>query len=274
MREHFFVSKRISDFYNQASEERRLNTIMGGYEFERVKQLIQKYILKEPSTILDIGGGTGKYAEWLALQNHEVHLVDPILKHIKKAESRAKQLKNPFFFKQGNAQRLAYPDDFADLVIMHGPLYHLQQKKECKQAIQEAKRVLKKEGILLGFAINYTASTIAGLVNGHIHNHDFFKMCKEELTTGMHNPPHTLPWLLAEAFYHRLDELKQAFLEEDFEYINTYAVEGITWIDKDYFTSMSHIKTKRTLNELLALTENNKDLMALSPHMMIAVKKS
>ncbi|WP_350284380.1 class I SAM-dependent methyltransferase [uncultured Croceitalea sp.] len=267
------VSLAIEEFYNRASEETRLNGMMGQLEFDRVKTLIEKYLSNEPITVLDIGGGTGKYAEWLSLKGHYVHLIEPISKHLKKANKRSKKLDNPFSVKRGNAQHLAYPNDFADVVVMHGPLYHLQESEERREAIKEAKRVLKEEGVLLAFAINYTASTIAGLQGGHIHDPAFFKMCAEELSTGLHRPPKTLPWLLAEGYYHKPGELEQEFMDEGFEHLDTYAVEGITWLDKDYFSNMSNSSTRKTLNDLLILTERDKNLLALSPHMMIALRR-
>lgn len=98
-------------------------------------------------------------------------------------------------------------------------------------------------------------------------------MCKEELTTGVHNPPNDFPWLLAEAYYHKPEELKEEFQGQDLIYLNTYAIEGIAWLDKNYFTSMSNERTKKTLMDLIDITENDTNLLAFSPHMMIASKK-
>jgi hypothetical protein len=98
-------------------------------------------------------------------------------------------------------------------------------------------------------------------------------MCKNELTTGVHNPPDDFSWLLAEAYYHKPAELKDEFIQKGLIYINTYAVEGMVWLDKDYFINMLNHKKKNTLLELMQLTENDPFLLSLSPHMMIAVKK-
>lgn len=110
-------------------------------------------------------------------------------------------------------------------------------------------------------------------MNGLIHKPTFFAMCKEELKTGIHNPPSDFPWLLAEAYYHRPEELKEEFVEQEFTHLNTYAVEGMIWLDKDYFASMLNEKKKKTLIELARITENDVCLLSFSPHMMIAVKK-
>ena len=230
-------------------------------------------MIEDGAAIIDVGGGTGKYSEWLAKNNHTVHLVEPVLKHIKLAEKRAKKLQNPFSVTIGEATKLPYKDNSADLVILHGPLYHLQEKEAREKTIKEAKRVVKKGGIILGFAINSCASTVAGLMQGFIHENSFFNMCKEELTTGIHNPPKAFPWLLAEAYYHKPEELKSEFEEQDLETLNIYAVEGMIWLDKEYFANMLSAKKRKTLLELQKITENDASLLAFSPHIMIAVMK-
>ncbi|WP_074406600.1 class I SAM-dependent methyltransferase [Aquimarina megaterium] len=267
------ISRNIELFYNTASEETRLNKGMGVFEFERIKSLIEKYISSSPLNIIDIGGGTGKYSEWLANKGHQVHLVEPIPKHIKIAQNRADKLKNRFSVHWGESRKLEFPNNFADLILLHGPLYHLQKKEDRALSIREAKRVLKNNGIILGFAINYTASTLVGLLNGLIHKKTFFEMCKDELTNGIHNPPDDFPWLLAEAYYHKPEQLKNEFISQELTYLTTYAVEGMAWLDKNYFTNMLNDKKKETLLELMQITENDSYLLPFSPHMMIAVKK-
>ncbi|MBB5436748.1 SAM-dependent methyltransferase [Pedobacter sp. AK017] len=267
------ISRDIELFYNKASEETRLNKGMGVFEFERIKSLIEKYVPPTFTKIIDVGGGTGKYSEWLAKKGHEIYLIEPIFKHIQIAKDRASKLKNKYSVYLGEARNLDFPDNFADMIILHGPLYHLQKKEDREKAIREAKRVVKKDGIILGFSINYTASTLVGLLQGLIHKGTFFNMCKEELTTGIHNPPNDFPWLLAEAYYHKPNELKDEFVKEDLTYINTYAVEGMAWLDKDYFLNLLDMKKRKTLMELIQITENDSYLLPFSPHMMIAAKK-
>jgi ubiquinone/menaquinone biosynthesis C-methylase UbiE len=267
------ISRDIELFYNKASEETRLDKGMGVFEFERIKSLIEKYIPSSFSKIIDVGGGTGKYSEWLAKKGHQVYLIEPVSKHIEIAKNRANKLKNKFCLQLGESRKLKFPNNYADLIILHGPLYHLQKKEDRDLTISEAKRVLKNDGIILGFAINYTASTLVGLLNGLIHKNSFFKMCKEELTTGIHNPPNDFPWLLAEAYYHKPEQLKEEFINQELTYLNTYAIEGMAWLDKDYFSNMLNETKKKTLTELTKVTENDSYLLPFSPHMMIAVKK-
>jgi len=267
------IAPDIDNFYSATSEEGRLQLGLGPLEFERNKELISRYLPKK-GVVIDVGGGPGIYSEWLAGMGHEVHLVDPVEKHIKQANKRSKQAKKPFISILGEAQKLDLPDNFADVVILHGPLYHLQLKEERLKAITEAKRVLKPKGIVLGFAINHSASSIAALLNGFIHTPEILQMCVDELTSGLHNPPRNMPGILPQAYFHRPEQLRDEFEEAGMTYINTYAVEGMVWLDKNYFETRGDEKKKAALMELLKLTENDQALLALSPHMMIAAKKN
>lgn len=274
MKKTSLIDDSIDRFYSVSSEETRLQNGLGPLEFERNKALILKYLFNKRSCIVDVGGGPGLYAAWLAELGHSVYLVDPVAKHIAQAEKRAAGLKNPFKALLAEARHLDLPDHTADVVILHGPLYHLQQKEERLRAIGEAKRTLKKGGHLLGFAINRSASTIACLLNGLIHDKAFFKICCDELSTGQHDPPPGWPGILPRAYCHWPSELQQEIAEAGLECVSLHAVEGCVWLDKHYFQSRSVPEKRATLDDLLKLTEQDAALLAFSPHLMIAAKKS
>lgn len=130
------INKQIEFFYSWVSEETRLDKGMGVFEFERTKSLIDRYLVTKSARIVDVAGGTGKYAEWLSHEGHTVFLVDPVAKHIERAKQRAKTLKNKFHVRLGEAGDLNFPDNFADMVNLHGPLYHLQKKSDREKSDQ------------------------------------------------------------------------------------------------------------------------------------------
>jgi len=266
------INSNIDNFYTATSEEGRLEIGLGPLEFERCKDLISRYLPKK-GVIADVGGGPGVYAEWLASMGHDVHLIEPVEKHIKQANKRSKQGKKPFKAVLGEAQKLDLPDSFADVVIMHGPLYHLQFKKDRLKALSEAKRVLKPGGVILAFAINHSASAIVYFLNGAIHIPEINQMCREELTTGLHHPPPNVPGIFTTSFFHRPKQLRDELEEAGFVYNNTFAIEGMIWLDKNYFETRADDKKKTAVMELLKLTESDPELLTLSPHMMIAGRK-
>lgn len=271
MKHRSLINKEVDVFYSDTAEETRLQIGLGPLEFERNKDLISRFIPKKSCVILDIGGGPGIYSEWLAKKGNTVYLVDPVLKHIQQAKKRAKKVN--FECIHGEARHLKFQDNFADIVILHGPLYHLQDRKERMECLNEARRVLKPGGIVLGFAINYTASTIASLTQGVIGNIEFFQMCREELTSGIHNAPKSMPGMLPYAYYHKQENLREEIEESNFKYLDIYAVEGFVWLDKNYFESQSNPSKQKILMEILKLTEKDRNLISFSPHMMIAAQK-
>jgi SAM-dependent methyltransferase len=268
-----YIEPAIAAFYERSSEEHRLALGLGPLELERNQLLIHKFLPQGPGLIADIGGGPGIYAAWLAGLGHEVCLVDPVEKHIVQAKKRSGRSKHSFQCIQGEARQLPLMDNCADLVILHGPLYHLQSEIDRIAAIREARRICKPGGTVLGFAIGFAASTLVGLLNGLLADPDFFAMCRSELTTGMHDAPESWPGLLPEAFYHRPEELDKEFRAAGLEPLATFAVEGMIWLDSKYFEHMGKPAMKSRLLQLLALTEQDPALLALSPHMMLAARK-
>ena len=267
------ISKELEEFYKNAAEEKRLMYGLGPLELERNQELIGRFLPKKGGIVLDIGGGPGVYSEWLAISGYRVFLVDPVAKHIQQAQKRSAKLKNPFKAILGEARSLEFDDSSADLVILHGPLYHLQQRTDRITALREAYRVLKSGGILLGFAINYPISTLTGLLNGMIHDRQFYEMCLDELTTGIHNAPAAWPGVLSEAYFHKPEQLLAEVTETGFTRSQLFAVEGMIWLDSKYFETRTDTAKKEKMMDILRQTEQDQALLAFSPHMMVCGMK-
>ena len=110
----------------------------------RTQELILRY-LKPLMTIADIGGATGAYSFWLHDMGHKLHLLDAAEFHIEAATRTSISENRPLAsILLGDARQLPYDDEQFDLVLLFGPLYHLQEKVDRMKSIAEAKRVLKK----------------------------------------------------------------------------------------------------------------------------------
>ncbi|HEX3792129.1 MAG TPA: methyltransferase domain-containing protein [Pseudonocardiaceae bacterium] len=64
-----------------AENTRLSRTPHGRLEFLRTQELLRQ-VLATPTRVLDVGGGTGVHAEWLARDGHSVHLIDVVPAHV------------------------------------------------------------------------------------------------------------------------------------------------------------------------------------------------
>ena len=70
--------REMLSYYEGFDEAGRLESGEGSLELARMKDLIQRFLASPPQVVLDIGGGPGRYACWLARNGHGVHLVDAV----------------------------------------------------------------------------------------------------------------------------------------------------------------------------------------------------
>ena len=199
------MDAQIVDFYENCAEAGRLERRLGIIEFYRTKEILGQY-LQQGSVIYDVGGGIGMYARWLAAQGHQVHLLELAGAQVDYAREYmmaagtvgGTEVPNPdgvkFAAEKADARALPRPDESADAVLLMGPLYHLQKTEDRMLALSEARRVLKKGGLLAAAGISkYSSATWA--LSTYSDGNDFFEddvyfnMLREEITTGNHNRP-------------------------------------------------------------------------------------
>src|SRR5438034_5060370 len=107
----------IQRYYDRDREDGRLAAGGSRVELARTQELLQRYLPAPPATILDVGGGTGVYADWLADLGYQIHLVDPIPLHVDRAQARAAaRTTNPFTAAVGDARQLDAADASVDVV--------------------------------------------------------------------------------------------------------------------------------------------------------------
>ncbi|MCG3219631.1 MAG: methyltransferase domain-containing protein [Candidatus Heimdallarchaeota archaeon] len=92
--------------------------------------------------ILDLGGGTGQVAKHLVKYAKETVIVDPSVSMIEKANKKSTKIKTTL----GVAEKIPYPDNYFDKVLIYDALHHMQ---EPITGLKEAIRVLKPDGKLI-----------------------------------------------------------------------------------------------------------------------------
>lgn len=168
-------------YYNKFNEDKRLTRRHGYVEFVTSMKYIHKYLEKfNNPKILDIGAGTGRYSVALAEEGYDVTAVELVkynLGILKKKNSSVKAY-------QGNATKLSrFEDESFDLTLLFGPMYHLYSHEDKLKALNEAKRVTKKGGIIL---VAYVMNEYSVITYGFKQNN--IKECMEnnKLTKDFH----------------------------------------------------------------------------------------
>lgn len=266
--------KEVYEFYNNGAEIDRLEHGLGIVEFYRSKEIISQYIT-EKSTIYDIGGGIGKYSEWLAELGHNITLIELAPTAVAYAK---KNMTMPYIAEVGDAREINKPDESADVVLLMGPLYHLQNKSDREKALSEAYRVLKKGGLLIVAGISKFSSTTWALsVYGNgcdfIDDDIYMNMLKQELTTGRHDRPNEYPFIIANAYFHTIDGLRDEVCDSGFEILNYHAVEGCLWITPELDEKWQDMNSRKRLLDIIHTTEHEETLMGLSPHFLVIGRK-
>lgn len=147
-------SEKVNAIYRLFNENSRLNHSKAArVEFLTTTRYIEQY-LKPGMRIMDIGAGAGEYSIHFALKGYQVDAIELSDANV---EAFSKKITSDMklSLKKGNALDLsAYDAETFDIVLLFGPLYHLVDRKDRDRCIQEAKRVLKKDGILFVAFIN------------------------------------------------------------------------------------------------------------------------
>ena len=267
---------KVVEYYNGFDEQARLSNNWGQIEFLRTQNIISRYLKKVPSVILDVGGAAGRYSCWLALEGHEVHLIDPVPLHIQQAQAASNaQPKAPLAScSVGDARQLEFDDEIADAVLLLGPLYHLVESEDRKRCLSEAYRVLKTGGHLFAVGISRFASTIDGLDSGYFLDPLFRKIMQDDLETGQHRNPTEHPAYFMDTFFHHPDELKAEVAGSRFKIAGLFAVEGISYLMKDLEKNWNIEGYREFLLEIIGKIEEEASLIGASPHIMCVGVKS
>lgn len=265
----------VYEFYNSGAEIGRLEKGLGKVEFYRTKEILKKYITTSNNVIYDVGGGIGVYSSLLSDMNNKVHLLELSPNAVEYAN---KNKKNNFISEVCDARKINRPNESADIVLLMGPLYHLQNLDDRIKVLNEAKRVLKKGGLLFTVGISKFSSTTwalstYGKENNLLENSAYINMIEDELTSGIHNRPKEYPYLIAQAYFHTPLELQKEIESVGFKTLEKLAIEGIIWFTPCLNEKWEDAKSRDKLLDIIHLTENEEEIMGMSPHFMVVSMK-
>jgi len=153
------TTKIIRDYYDTCVED-EWNRIVNRPEFLLTCRMLNRYI-QPGDTVLDIGGGPGRYSLYLAERGSIVTLFDLSPENTKFAAAQAAKVGLSIKTITGDAREA---DKLAtgqfDHVLLMGPMYHLLEEPDRVKAVKAAINLLKPGGIIYISFIN----SFAGIV--------------------------------------------------------------------------------------------------------------
>ena len=236
----------------QGGEVDRLN---GGFpagplEFERTKEIITRSVAK-PLDVLDVGGGTGVYASWLADRGDQVRLVDPVPFHVEYARSADPRIRANV----GDARKLSQTEESADIVLLLGPLYHLTESSDRLRALAEARRVLKPGGFLFAAGISRYAAMFDLLVRlGRLHEPHIFQAVRDAVDTGVFRGD--VSNLFTTAYFHLPQEFADEIRRSSLELEALLNIEGPAFLLNDFQRSWTDPLKRDAILKIARLVES------------------
>jgi SAM-dependent methyltransferase len=217
------------DHYALGVERDRLAGGTSRLEFARTKEILERTLPPAPATILDVGGGPGAYAGWLASRGYAVHLVDAVPLHVEQAETAARS--GPAFtVALGDARELEQDDDTFDAVLLLGPLYHLTERGDRVRALREARRVVRGDGPIAIALISRFVSLLDGLTSGYLGDPDVDRIVERDLREGQHRNPTGRVELFTTAYFHHPDDVEPELDEAGLRLEGMFGLEGPGWL--------------------------------------------
>jgi SAM-dependent methyltransferase len=262
-------------YYAESDEAARLQTGWFRLEHARTQELILRHLPPAPATVIDVGGGAGVYACWLAERGYTVHLIDPVPKHVEQARTvSGRQRKHPLASAEiGDARHLSHADATADAVLLLGPLYHLVEKEDRLACLREAHRVLRPGGFVWGAGISHFASLFDSLSNGFFDDPAFAPILAHDLEDGQHRNPTDNPIYFTDAYFHRPGELSREFLATGFHVGAVLAIEGPGWLARDFDRLWNDPVQRERLLAVVRKVEKEPSVLGASSHIMAIGRK-
>lgn len=194
-------------------------------EYAVTLRLLDQHLPPPPAAVLVVGAGPGRYALALAKRGYAVTLIDmsgPALAYARR-QAAAGGLELEGYLRRDARDVHDFADGTFDAVLLLGPLYHLPGEAARLEAVREARRVLRPDGVLIASFITRFA--------------EFRRLATEEPDSYLKERTH-FDRLLREGTHDRLgnaapayfahpDEVEPLMRAGGFEPVATVGVEGI-----------------------------------------------
>ena len=159
------------DDHDEAEWERLTATLHGRLEWEGTVEQLES-ALPDSGRVLDVGGGAGRYAVWLADRGYDVTLVDPSEGQRELAREKVAEQGHGerVTVRAGDVRDLAFDRNGFDATLCLGdPLSHVLDADERAAAAWELRRVTEPGGPVVASVMGRLNWMVLYLVSGTSH---------------------------------------------------------------------------------------------------------
>jgi SAM-dependent methyltransferase len=256
-------------YYERDKERDRLATGVGRLEFVRTVAVVERTLPPPPATIADIGGGPGRYTDWLLESGYQVVHRDLVASHVDHVRRRHGDTVDT---KVADARRLDLADNSVDVVLLLGPLYHLAEADDRVLALSEARRIVRPGGVVHAAVISRWAARLHGVLVDNVHESHpvILELIDEMERTGWMAP-------IAEGgfngFAHRPDQLRDEVSAAGLQLRSLVTLEGAATGLPDIDERLDNPAKRSLLLETLGAVEAVPELLGIGPHLLATATK-
>ncbi|WP_369260223.1 class I SAM-dependent methyltransferase [Streptomyces sp. R35] len=259
------LAEEITAYYERDNEDGRLRKGSGRLEFWRTQDVLRRLLPPAPAKVLDVGGGSGVHAQWLAADGYDVELLDPVPLHVERAARLPGVTAHV-----GDARALRLPDESADVVLLLGPLYHLPEREDRVRALGEARRVVRPGGVVVAATINRFAGLHDTLSTGLYFDPDRRPQIESAARDGRMRPTGGDKSLFTTAYFHQPADVLDEFAAAGLAPSGQYGVEGAAWLMGDVSAWLDDPGRRESVLRAVRQTESEPSLLGVSGHLLTA----
>jgi SAM-dependent methyltransferase len=262
------MNRELQAYYALDKERDRLSTGVGRIEYLRTVEVIQRTLPPPGAIVADVGGGPGRYTDWLVEAGYEVihrDVVDHHVDHVRRRHG------NRVDAAVGDARALDIAANSVDVVLLLGPLYHLDTRDDRLQALSEAHRVVRGN-VVHAAAISRWAPRLDGMLVQRIYVQ--YPVLHEWIDTMEHTG--TMPPFHESSFNgyaHTPDELRTEVLDSNLMLESLVALEGITFALADIDERLDDPAERAVVLDSLRALESVPELVGIGTHLLATARK-
>jgi SAM-dependent methyltransferase len=251
-------------YYALDKERDRLAVGLGRVELARTIEVVGRTLPPPPAVVADIGGGPGRYTDWLVEAGYDVIHRDVVEHHVEQVRARHGSRVDSAL---GDARALDLPDASVDVVLLLGPLYHLVDAHDRRRALEEAGRVLSTGGTLHAAAISRWAARMDGMLAKRVH---LLFPAMVDAVDEVERTGHLAPIFESSftGYVHRPDELRDEVTAAGFELQSLLSLEGVAFALADLDERWADDTERTLLLDTLRALESVPELLGVGPHLL------